>query len=483
MRDPIEDLKNFSEQGPTMNPLPAAEVRRRGDRMRRRNTTLASVGGVAAALVAIATPLAVVAGQDEPSDGSGFVATNTPAEVSWLKAIPESFPLTDGIGGDDPEAESRTEEGNASVGVDDVSFCGVPAWTATSNDPVGPPVDVLGASYAEPNTGSSNLRTLALYEDGATAQQAFTALRDAAQECPEWQNQHGDTRLVEVVEANLGGEDSFVVVDQVRAEGEEFPANGGDMFQVVRTGNAMLVTMSPVVNGQELIETELERQARFVAPVAAAMDAFAGVPSQQPDGEGDERAEGTAIPDTFPLLDGLPGDDEATDERFGRQGPSRGLDPIALEACGFSPSGLSAPAETLRAAWRDVPGAQERALMTFASEHEAQLYAESVTRFFLECGSETSGGVTKEYHVSEEPGFGDYAGSAVMGVEVDGEPGLGMQVVQAIRVGQAVLLVKATEEENIVVDATEGAGSPTELTYEHLERARPVVDAMTTIWG
>ena len=47
-----------------MNPLPASEVRRRGDRMRRRNTALATVGGVVAAAVFIGTPVALMSGND-----------------------------------------------------------------------------------------------------------------------------------------------------------------------------------------------------------------------------------------------------------------------------------------------------------------------------------------------------------------------------------------------------------------------------------
>lgn len=487
MRDPIEDLKNFSEQGLTMNPLPAAEVRRRGDRMRRRNTALASIGGVAAALVAIATPVAVVANQgDERSDGSGMIATNTPSDQSsdrsWLTTIPESFPITDGIGGDDPQAAARTKVGDASVGVDDLSFCGAPAWSATSNDPVGPPVDVLGAEYGEPGTESINQRTLALYADGATARKAFTALRTAAEDCPESENQNGDTELVDVVETNLGGQDSFAFLRQFQSQGEEFPTGELDVYQVVLDGNALLVTSSHSMAGGDdaLVQRELDREAGFVAPVAAAMDAFSGAPEQRPETDGDEPAAGAAIPDSFPLLDGLPTDDEASGERFGRQGPSRGLDPIVLEACDRSPTGLPTAVETLRAAWRDVAGAQERALMTFGSEEEAQLYAESVTRFFLECGSETTGGATKVYHVSQEDGVGDYAGSAVMGVEVDGEPAVGMQIVQAVRVGRAVLLVRVDEEQNVVSD---GASAPSALTSEHLDRAQPVVEAMASIWA
>ena len=57
-----DDLSSFTDgfsEGMHVNPLPASEVRRRGDRMRRRNTTLATVGGVVAAAVFIGTPVAL----------------------------------------------------------------------------------------------------------------------------------------------------------------------------------------------------------------------------------------------------------------------------------------------------------------------------------------------------------------------------------------------------------------------------------------
>ena len=59
--DPIKDLEDFNQQGLNVNPLPPSEVRRLGDRMRRRNAAFAAVGA-AAAIAVIVTPLAVFAG-------------------------------------------------------------------------------------------------------------------------------------------------------------------------------------------------------------------------------------------------------------------------------------------------------------------------------------------------------------------------------------------------------------------------------------
>ena len=50
MPDPIDELENFSTPG-LRGPLPAAEVRRRGTRLRRRNNALAAIGGVAAVAI------------------------------------------------------------------------------------------------------------------------------------------------------------------------------------------------------------------------------------------------------------------------------------------------------------------------------------------------------------------------------------------------------------------------------------------------
>ena len=54
MPDPMDELSNF-EPGVPVSPIPAAEVRRRGDRLRRRNTALA-VGGAVAAIAADRRP-------------------------------------------------------------------------------------------------------------------------------------------------------------------------------------------------------------------------------------------------------------------------------------------------------------------------------------------------------------------------------------------------------------------------------------------
>ena len=96
----IDDLSNFSE-GMHVNPLPVSEVRRRGDRMRRRNTALAAVGGVAAAAVFIGIPVALTSSDDGNQDidpaPPAPTQTEDPAPPTWITEIPEEFPVTEGM--------------------------------------------------------------------------------------------------------------------------------------------------------------------------------------------------------------------------------------------------------------------------------------------------------------------------------------------------------------------------------------------------
>lgn len=62
MSDPFDELTDF-EAGVPVSPSPAAEIRRRGERLRRRNA-LMTVGGAVAAIVLVAVPVAIVSGDD-----------------------------------------------------------------------------------------------------------------------------------------------------------------------------------------------------------------------------------------------------------------------------------------------------------------------------------------------------------------------------------------------------------------------------------
>ena len=104
--DPIKDLEDFNQQGLNVNPLPPSEVRRLGDRMRRRNAAFAAVGA-AAAIAVIVTPLAVFAGgrdHAEPPVDQPIGVRRSPSprrnhrQSPVAAAIPDDFPIAAGLG-------------------------------------------------------------------------------------------------------------------------------------------------------------------------------------------------------------------------------------------------------------------------------------------------------------------------------------------------------------------------------------------------
>ena len=78
---PENDLfESFTTMTQTdLHPLPASEVRRRGDRLRRRNTALAVAGGTVAAMTAIGVPVALSQDGTDARPDPGLYASDRKA--------------------------------------------------------------------------------------------------------------------------------------------------------------------------------------------------------------------------------------------------------------------------------------------------------------------------------------------------------------------------------------------------------------------
>lgn len=236
MSDPLDQLRDHL-QGVDVNPLPAAEVRRRGDRMRRRRNIAAAVGSVAATAL-IATPLALWAGGNDTaappattptattSDSPSPSPTTTPAPTG--KAIPAGFPLAEGW----PEG---TGDGRGVVGpnrtMDPLSYTlcdravADPAYT-----------DRLLALYD--NAEDYRIRQLTNYADADASVAATAALVQAFRDCPEEEGSDGYTSHREVRRLSVGGE-SWAILETARFQGAASPF--GATIVVVRVGSAVLV--------------------------------------------------------------------------------------------------------------------------------------------------------------------------------------------------------------------------------------------------
>ncbi len=475
MSDPIEDLENFDTQGVNVNPLPAAEVRRRGNRMRRRNNALAAVGGVAA-IALIAVPLALTAnGSPHSAPGPAGSSSPTPTTGSsvgaaWLQTIPGDFDLT-ALPGDATFAYAAR---GGSV-VDDITLCGRPSFSTRSNDPVAPAVDTAGAAYSEAGTESSSGRTLALYSSDKLAAKIVGAIRHEVEVCPT-ETEPGRAPLVyDAVDTELPVDDSFVFTEQSRMD-KDLLADL-TVYQVARVGNAIyLATSHTSAGGAQVADAEVRRMAALSAPVLSDMCVFAAEPCGSPSdvtsspsvspavGEGAV----SAIPADFPILDGYPDDSSSEGGDYGIQGPSSDAKPLAFRACGTEAPTLEG-VEQLSGGWTNPEDSRHRQLTTFATVAEAKGWVDQMLQVYRDCPSEDGGDGYTSLRTVLDGDLGDQSASATVQYELDGGMAPGLDITTVVRVGRAVLVATTYNEGS--------AGTDRELA----DQAASDADAVTTL--
>ncbi|MCW2766051.1 MAG: hypothetical protein JWO11_2010 [Nocardioides sp.] len=272
MPDPIEQLENFNQQGLHVNPLPASEVRRRGDRMRRRNTALATVGTIAAAVIVIATPLAVVANHD--TDGAPPIApqpTRTTDQTAWLQAVPSDFPLAEGFPATNgSDGSPVTVQPPTDLEVFPPCF-----GRGDKRSTPAPTLDKAGVEYAG-ESEDQRRAVLAVYPDQDAATAALTQLQDDVAGCRS-QSRAGKTYLFDPLPSDLG-EQSFSWTMRLRLSGEV--SSELLVVQNVRVGNA-IHSLSYFGQGganQEAIDYTARLMANDSAGVVSDMCFFAAEP-------------------------------------------------------------------------------------------------------------------------------------------------------------------------------------------------------------
>ncbi|MTB94928.1 hypothetical protein GGQ22_07500 [Nocardioides sp. zg-579] len=283
MRDPIEDLQHLRTEGTTVNPLPAAEVRRRGDRRRRRTTALATVGGVAAALVAVGVPLGLArSGADD-----GREISPAPPATSWLQEVPAEYPLAAGLRGGPVEDE----------GVRDLDQCAADTWD-------------LGRSVARADASTGDVegfhgRTLAVYADADAATAALRRVRTTVEGCAA--DPVGPLSYV-VTDEDPGGAEAETVVVVEQAETEPGLLSDLTLTRLSRDGNAVLVDQAYTSAGGP---DALDQVSRLLLEESALPRTALCVFDAQPCDLASVLAEDAdpaalVVPDGFPLLAGWP---------------------------------------------------------------------------------------------------------------------------------------------------------------------------------
>ena len=261
-------------------PLPADEVRRRGDRMRRRRTLAAATGATLAVALVVGGGLALGGGlttgsttvpAPPASRAPSGTAEPSPAptpDVDWLTSIPTGFPLAD-----DLEKPVSSEEELAGPGPD-VRVFDVPFRACGRSTDLGAPVDTLGVRHTMPEWFDG--RVLQVYGDSTAARAVLEELVGLYDHCPkDVYEGPPDTVAVTVARPVPLGEEGYLVTRTFDTDG--LRTTGLELLYVVRVGNALLVSNLSGEGGSSdaTVARSIGEREPVVAEVAAAMCIYA----------------------------------------------------------------------------------------------------------------------------------------------------------------------------------------------------------------
>lgn len=248
----------------TVRPLPAAEVRRRGDRRRRREGVAAVVGGVAA-IAAVVVPLTVAHGganRSVPPIATSPTTLATPPDGNVVTIVPADFPLTAGM------PHERTLE-TLPLTTDAQKACGMVAWSW--NRPV-PSVDGATVGYHDTSEGGQT-RSIVLYADSEQARSAQSAIEATLASCGSVDD--GSGKVTQLSRAIAPDPTDVWVVRWTDKKGR--PTGEGMLSRVTQVGNALLLDSATFMSAGDdaVVQQEAARLADRSATVIAAMCVFA----------------------------------------------------------------------------------------------------------------------------------------------------------------------------------------------------------------
>ena len=475
MSDHIDDLESFNE-GMNVNPLPASEVRRRGNRMRRRNNALASVGGLAAVAI-IAVPLALSAnGRDSSAPDPGpatspTTETETSVSPAWRQSIPDGFPLTDGFPATNGSDGSPVKAQNPT----DLEVFPPCLGYGVQRSAPAPTVDRASVQYLG-ESEDERQGVLALYQDQDAAAAALAQLEDDVAGCPT-QTRQGTTYLFDALPSDLG-EESFAWTYRIRRSGQL--SSELLVVQNVRVGNAIYALSYYGAGGahQDVIDYTQRLMNKDSAPTVSALcvfaaepcDSSAGAPGSSPTNGGTGEVAVSAIPDEFPILDGYPDDSSSEGGSYGISGPTRDGKDLTFEACGVqapAPEGV----EQLNAGWSNPEDFRNRQLTTFATTAAADAYVDQVLKVYRDCPTEDTSDGYRSVRSVTEGDLGERSASAVVQYQFQGAFSPGLDITTVVRVGRAVLLSTTYDE----------AGSGRHPAQQVADSVAQDADAVTTL--
>lgn len=257
MSDPFDTLRNAS---PALSAprLPAEEVRRRGDILRRRRRAIQSATTAALAVVLVA--FAVGINRDTRD-------LNVAVEPRPVVSVPGHFPLTHTY----PEVTSP-EQQLQGPGPDVPAFADLSACNRALGQ-AADPVDRLAARFSQPEDSRSRLLTV--YGSTKDAVAYFDAIASIYRQCPREIVPNQPDTVNEIGAVGLG-DDAIAIVRRGVGAGGDY-RSGIEVIVMVRTGNAVLLSSVSNDGGATPASVEHARQTaeQDVAAVVAAMCVFA----------------------------------------------------------------------------------------------------------------------------------------------------------------------------------------------------------------
>jgi hypothetical protein len=428
----LDELTGF-DPGLGAPMLPPSEVRRRGDRLRRRRTCLVAGGAALAVALAVGAPVLALSGghdrdvQPAPSPGPS---------VAWVTAVPDGFPLADGF----PTPSEVTTRQDPDL----LPICG--PWQMEFEDSA-------VVRYAGQSEDSAQ-RMLVLFKDANAARAQLALLRESTNHCAPVPGPPGsDVSLsagpVPLDHVARQAEDTYAFAEQVRHD--DGLVSDLTLVEVSRTGNALYFDSAYTsAGGDGVVASELVRLEQASQRPLMAMCVFSADPcSTTVGGPTAPVADTNEIPDGFALGTGfVTGPDEFV------TGPSATINGVSFaDACQAQVWPGPGVTDRLAVRLQGVEHGVVRELVTFEDSSRAADAVTSLTSLVAECPTSGSRVITKL-----EPDTG-HQDSLTFGFTYT--DGLGGALFQVVRVGHAVL---ATVETGEFAGGSLAAGVPTLTT-------------------
>lgn len=491
--DPIDELARFgagfgsATPGGDM-PLSAADVRRRGDQIRRRRTALVA-GGAALAVAAVAVPVFAVIGNDSPRSDRDNLAPDAPpltrtnllrdADTEYDREGYSLFSTTETFAGDGQGVDLPCQrEATSALGASD-------SLTRVFNLAPDPAKMAPGDTFDD-QTDDDMVELVAQFDSPDAARTAYDRFAEWIVECeiPGADEVRTGTqgRSVDVADG-----DAVLYDIQWGPVPKELDPTGdfayiGEIGLVVQNDRIAVLKVTGIGQDYNWLPESGGSPLERMLPKAAERLGLNGTPNQPTDPtepteptdtvtEGGDQATGAGtIPDDFPLLDGWP---ESAGDGEGRLGPTRDIDPLLFEACGTAAADVD-HTDRLTARFDNAEDYRTRQLTTYASADEAVAAVAAIRQVYAGCptGEVRDDGYTPHWAVVDTRIGGD--SFAVLGWDTF-EGGLtpSGETLLVVRLGSAVLVVVHGGE-----SGAPNGGDDQRAVDEIVQESAPIVGAM-----